>query len=157
MSFQLHQLWTHVQSHVFYLMCHFYPISSCLTTGKTPGNLLKTQSSGAKRGLGNGAAFLARSSNCHRARLRQPSKQREMRGWRERLCCFLLDGLEDEGNEGEISVQRFWFDTSPGSAVKRVGGKEGARHKTGATFYWTGETEWWSYLSMERIWHKLLV
>lgn len=38
---------------------------------------------GGKRDLGDGAAFLTRSSNCHKARLPQPSKQREMCGWRE--------------------------------------------------------------------------
>lgn len=64
------------------------------TTGKMPGNPLETWNLGTKRGLGDGAAFLAVSSNCQ-ARLPQPSKQREMRGWRERLCCFLSDGLED--------------------------------------------------------------
>lgn len=91
----------------FHLMCHSYWIPSSFTTGKTPDNLLKTWNSGAERDLGDGAAFLTRSSNCHKARLPQPSKQREMCGWREGLCCFLLDFLEDYRSEGEISVQRF--------------------------------------------------
>lgn len=108
----------------FYLVCCSNQIPSWFTMGKMPGRLLNTQNAGAKRRLGDGAAFLVRSINCHKAKLPQPSKQREMCGWRERLCCFLLDGLEDWRSEGEISVQKFWFDAPAGAAVRREeGGK----------------------------------